>query len=84
MKRRDLVGRLEEAGCQLPRSSGPHDVYAHADGRKVSVPRHRELPEGLARAILRQAESTRRVRRMARTGGRMRRAREQASTEART
>ena len=54
MKRRDLVTRLEEAGCELLRHGGRHDIYHNpATGRSEPVPRHREINEILARKILR-------------------------------
>ena len=53
-KRRDLVRILERAGfCREDGSE--HDKYRHADGREVMVPRHREIPWGTVRSILRMA-----------------------------
>ncbi|MGN0847384.1 MAG: type II toxin-antitoxin system HicA family toxin [Kiritimatiellia bacterium] len=54
MKRADLLRRLEEEACVLERSTGPHDVYRNIlTGRRAPVPRHREINEFTARAILR-------------------------------
>ena len=54
MKRKDLVARLESAGCRLTRHGGLHDIYKNpASGRIEPVPRHREINELLARKILR-------------------------------
>ena len=53
MKQRDLVRKLESIGFEFDRHGANHDVYVR--GRDVvEVPRHRELNEKLARAILRQ------------------------------
>ena len=53
MKRRDLVGRLEEAGCVLIMHGAKHDIYHQPRlGRSEPVPRHREINEFLARKIL--------------------------------
>ncbi len=55
MKRRDLVRALVKAGYVLARSTGKHDWYVRGKGDAIPVPRHREIKEPLARAILRQA-----------------------------
>ena len=53
MKRRDLVAKLEEAGCVLLRHGGKHDVYHNpSTGRSEPVPRHRDVNEVLAKKIL--------------------------------
>ena len=50
MKRRDLVSHLEARGCAFVREGGRHSWYRSADGKRHStVPRHREIDEGLAR-----------------------------------
>ena len=55
MKRRDLIRRLEEAGCEFVRHGGRHDIYRNpATGQSAPVPRHREVGESLARQIERQ------------------------------
>ena len=38
---------------RLERSTGPHDVYRWGD-HMISIPRHREVNERLARSILRE------------------------------
>jgi predicted RNA binding protein YcfA (HicA-like mRNA interferase family) len=53
VKRRDLVSKLEEAGCVLLRHGANHDIYHNpTSGRSQPVPRHREINELLARKIL--------------------------------
>ena len=53
MKRRDLIRRLEENGWWLLRNGTNHDVYT--DGKSnETIPRHREIPEGLAKAIIKR------------------------------
>ena len=54
MKRRDLIRKLEKAGCELLRHGGKHDIYHNAaTGTSEPVPRHREINEHLAKKILR-------------------------------
>ena len=53
MKQRDLVKKLEEIGFVFKRHGGNHDIYARGlDIEKV--PRHKEINEKLANAILRK------------------------------
>lgn len=54
MKRRDLIKRIEEFGCQLLRHGGKHDIYHNPKtGATQPVPRHKEINEILARKIIR-------------------------------
>lgn len=55
MKRRDLVKKLLAAGYKLERDSGDHTIYAKPGNRSVQVPRHKELNELTAKAILKVA-----------------------------
>ena len=56
MKRRDLLKKLREAGyCKL-RDDGGHTIYSKPGCPHVPVPRHREINEILARAILKQIQ----------------------------
>jgi mRNA interferase HicA len=51
MKRKDLVKRLRLLGWVLLREGGHHSVFT--DGvRTMSVPRHKEINENTAKAIL--------------------------------
>ena len=55
MKRRALIKELEQAGCELLRHGGRHDVYRNpANGRKAPVPRHREIADTLCDVIRNQ------------------------------
>lgn len=55
MKRRELLKKLEAKGWYFKRHGGDHDVYT--DGvRTIAVPRHSEINELLARAIIRKIE----------------------------
>jgi predicted RNA binding protein YcfA (HicA-like mRNA interferase family) len=57
MKRKELERRLRELGWTLQRHGGRHDVWTNAEGTFTEyVPRHAEINESLARAILRRAE----------------------------
>ena len=54
---REVARRLRLLGYEFDRQGpGSHEVWRHASGRKVTVPRHaRDMPEGTRRAILQQA-----------------------------
>ena len=53
MKRRDLIKLLESNGWKLVRRGAEHDIY-QKDGQIEAIPRHREINENLARAIIRR------------------------------
>lgn len=53
MKQRELIKRLEAAGFTLERHGGNHDVYARGED-KEQIPRHKEINEMLAKAIIRK------------------------------
>lgn len=53
MRNRELIKRLEKAGFIFVRHGGNHDVYKRGDDEAV-IPRHKEINERLARAILRK------------------------------
>ncbi len=53
MKRKDLIKRLTSNGWYLKRNGGNHDVYT--DGiRSEAIPRHTEIKESLANAIIKR------------------------------
>ena len=55
MKFRDLVNRLVDEGCVFVRHGGSHDVYRNViTGRAEAVPRHREIKEFTAQAIIKR------------------------------
>ena len=53
MKRTDLVRLLEKNGWVLEREGGNHSVYKKGD-KKEMIPRHREVSENLAKAIIKR------------------------------
>lgn len=53
MKQRDLVKKLEDGGFVFERHGSNHDVYVRGTERE-EVPRHKEINEKLAKAILRK------------------------------
>ena len=56
MKRRDLIRHLERLGFVFERHGGNHDVYRK--GKEIEqIPRHNEINERLAKAILKKWES---------------------------
>jgi len=54
MKRRELERRLRELGWELSRHGGRHDVWIRGE-REIVVPRHAEINEYTAKAIIREA-----------------------------
>jgi predicted RNA binding protein YcfA (HicA-like mRNA interferase family) len=60
MKRRDLIRHLrnaaDEAGLEFTslRNTGGHEVFS-LDGLRIPIPKQREIAEGTARSIERQA-----------------------------
>jgi len=53
LKRRDLIKRLEDGGFMFERHGGSHDIYIRGTERE-EIPRHKEINEKLAKAILRR------------------------------
>ncbi len=57
MKRRRLEKKLRSLGWRLLRHGGNHDVWTNAGETKTEyIPRHSDINEALAKAILRNAE----------------------------
>ncbi|WP_129626300.1 type II toxin-antitoxin system HicA family toxin [Candidatus Oscillochloris fontis] len=57
MKRTDLLRHLERYGCLLRREGGRHSIYINPDnGWQTPIPRHREIPDLLAKKICRDLE----------------------------
>lgn len=53
MKRKDLIKKLEKAGFKFERHGANHDIYKRGDVIEP-VERHSEIPERLARKILKR------------------------------
>lgn len=53
MKQRDLIKKLEKGGFVFERHGSSHDVYVRGNEQET-VPRHTEIDERLAKAILRR------------------------------
>ena len=58
MKKKDLEKRLRELGWTFLRHGGSHDIWHNGKGEQEQVPRHNEVNERLAKAILKVAKST--------------------------
>lgn len=54
MKRRDLIKQLVDNGWQLVRNGANHDIYSDGQ-RSEPIPRHKEINELTAKAILKRA-----------------------------
>ena len=55
MKRKDLIKKLIDNGWWLLRNGANHDLYTNGINSEP-LPRHRELDEKLARAIIKRQE----------------------------
>ena len=53
MKRRDLIKLLEKNGWKFYRNGGNHDVYIK-ENKAEMIPRHTEIAENLAKAIIKR------------------------------
>lgn len=53
MKRTDLIKKLEDGGFIFDRHGSSHDIYVR-ENTKETIPRHREIDERLAKAILKR------------------------------
>ena len=53
MKRTDLKKLLERNGWRLKRNGGSHDIYSNGKEAET-IPRHSEINENLAKAIIRR------------------------------
>ena len=53
MKQTDLIKKLEDVGFVFERHGGNHDIYVKGNVRET-IPRHREVNERLAKAILKR------------------------------
>ena len=53
MKQRDLVKKLEDSGFVFERNGSNHDIYTRGE-EKEEVPRHKEIDERLAKAIIKR------------------------------
>jgi predicted RNA binding protein YcfA (HicA-like mRNA interferase family) len=52
----EFLRRIRRAGFVLQRHGRSHDIWEHADGRRVIVARHAtEIPRGTYRRMLRDA-----------------------------
>ncbi|MFN2376213.1 MAG: type II toxin-antitoxin system HicA family toxin [Candidatus Binatia bacterium] len=54
MKRRDLERLLRDLGWRLVRQGGRHDIWGRG-AERLAVPRHTEINERTAKAILKEA-----------------------------
>ena len=55
----EFVRAVAKAGYAWDRTVGSHMILVGPGGRRLSVPRHRELGRGLLRALIRDAGLTR-------------------------
>ncbi len=53
MKQRELIKKFTDAGFKFERHGGEHDIYKRGKDEE-QIPRHREIKESLARALIRK------------------------------
>lgn len=53
MKYRELIKKLQAIGFELHKHGGNHDIYKRGNEKEV-IPRHSEVNERLAKAILKK------------------------------
>ena len=53
MKQRDLIKKFTQAGFEFERHGSSHDVYKRGN-EEEQIPRHREVNDKLARALIRK------------------------------
>ena len=54
MKRKELISKLEAAGFRFERHGSRHDIYIRGSDIE-EIPRHKEINELTAKAILKEA-----------------------------
>jgi len=53
LKQRDLIKKFTDAGFKFERHGSDHDIYKRGNDEE-QIPRHREIKEPLARALIRK------------------------------
>ena len=53
MKRKDLIKKLKSIGFEIDRHGASHDIYIRGKDKEI-IPRHNEINEILAKAILKK------------------------------
>jgi predicted RNA binding protein YcfA (HicA-like mRNA interferase family) len=58
VKRKDLIGKLEEMGCLFIRHGGNHDWYQNPTTKIAQpIPRHNEINEKLSKHIIKMLKN---------------------------
>jgi predicted RNA binding protein YcfA (HicA-like mRNA interferase family) len=55
VKYRQLIKFFKERGFLFARQKGSHERWIHPDGRKITIPKHKEIAYGTFTAICEQA-----------------------------
>lgn len=53
MKTKDLISLMERNGWKLKRHGASHDIYTNGKDAEM-IPRHKEMKENLAKAIIKR------------------------------
>ncbi|AKA49454.1 hypothetical protein IX51_10490 [uncultured archaeon] len=54
----DVIKALSKAGFVFDHQTGSHITLVNSEGKKITVPNHKELGPGILRAIIKQAGLT--------------------------
>jgi predicted RNA binding protein YcfA (HicA-like mRNA interferase family) len=54
----DVVKAFGHVGYAVDHQTGSHIILRHPSGRRLTVPKHRELAKGTLRALIREAGLT--------------------------
>jgi len=54
----DAVNAFCKIGYEVDHQTGSHIILRHPNGRRLTVPNHRELAKGTLRALIREAGLT--------------------------
>ncbi len=56
MKTSEFIRYLKKHNCIMVREGSKHSIYANAEGKQSSVPRHKEIDNRLCKIICKQLE----------------------------
>ncbi len=58
IKYKNLIKTFQKLGFYFIRQKGSHEKWKHEDGRKITIPKHKEIAYGTFASICEQAKIT--------------------------